>query len=285
MKIWVLYYILLVVSSLTCMKCLAQENYAIVAESSLDSTICAIHCPFFDFDSQEIIVGSSIPDQLVTSVHGSMNEVQEATKHVLETAFRFDSKGLPVSLYVVIDSIGAVRGIVTNVTRNNKLPLAVAKVALDYLKTMSFNPATLRGRPIVSGFSLFIRLKEESEIGTRWSYESMPSFDHDGKQKKLYKLINENLAQFDTLTKTETVYVRFLVDTLGATHQHKVMKGVNPQLDEEALRVCRLIKFDHPAMQGGKPAETFYTVPIRFEPPQAQPITKKRCVFWRKKKK
>ena len=122
------------------------------------------------------------------------------------------------------------------------------------------------------------------ENRTWLSYESMPSFDHDRKYDKLFKLINENLAQFDTLSKSETVYVQFLVDTMGVTHQHKVLKGVNQQLDEEALRVCRLIKFDHPAMRTGKPVETYYTVPIRFEPPQTQPITKKRCVFGRKKK-
>lgn len=184
------------------MKCLAQENYAIVAESSLDSTICAIYCPFFDFDSQEIIVGSTIPDQLVTSAHGSMNEVQEATKLVLEKAFQLDSKGLPVSLYVVIDSIGAVRGIVTNVTRNDKMPLEAAKVALDYLKTMSFNPATLRGKPIVSGFPIFIRLKEVSEKAIGWSYESMPSFDHDRKQKKLERRNNKQIIKHKLKMKT-----------------------------------------------------------------------------------
>lgn len=283
MKSCFLFHVLLVVSFLTCLKCLAQERYAIVADSPLDSTICSTYCPFFDFDLQETIVGSTIPDQLVSCVLGSMNEVQEATKLVLETAFPLDPKGLPVFLYVVIDSVGAARGIVTNVTRNNKMPLAAAKVALDYLKTLGFNPATLRGRPIVSGFPIFIRLKEGADTGTVWSYESMPVFDNDRKQDKLFKLIKDNLAQFDNLTKPETVYVRFLVDTLGVTLRHEVVKGVKQQLNEEALRVCRLIKYDRPAMRGGKPAETTYIVPIRFEPTQTQATSKKRCFFWRKK--
>jgi hypothetical protein len=97
--------------------------------------------------------------------------------------------------------------------------------------------------------------------------ESWPSFNHDRKQNKLITFINDNLAQIDTLEKIEVVYVQFLVDTLGFTHHHQVLRGVNQQLDAEALRVCRLIKFDNPAKQRGKPVCIYYTVPVKFSPP------------------
>lgn len=238
------------------------------------------------------------PDHIIESERGNIDSVLQEIK--TKTLVHYGHLDCFRSLYVdiVVDTNGVVRGGYL-VKKVSSCEMEAARYIVRLFQKEKFIPASIRGRKVVYDIPFLIKNDSSThngslnvqdsiaseDIGTRWSYESMPSFDHDRKQKKLYKLINENLAQFDTLTKTETVYVRFLVDTLGATHQHKVMKGVNPQLDEEALRVCRLIRFDNPAMQGGKPAETFYTVPIRFEPPQAQPITKKRCVFWRKKKK
>lgn len=111
-----------------------------------------------------------------------------------------------------------------------------------------------------------------------WSYESMPSFDHDFKQDKLLNFVKDNLKQFDTLENEAIVYVQFKVDTLGFTSQHKILKGVNEQLDNEALRICKLIKFDHPAKKRGEPACITFTLPIKFEPQSSNvPKNKKLC--------
>lgn len=61
------------------------------------------------------------------------------------------------------------------------------------------------------------------------------------------------------------VHVSFLVDTLGKTIDHRVVKGVRCDLDEEALRVARLIQFETPAFQRGKPVFIEYSVPFVFE--------------------
>ena len=50
----------------------------------------------------------------------------------------------------------------------------------------------------------------------------------------------------------------------GFTFGHKVIKGVREDLDNEALRVTTLIKFERPAFQRGKPIEVKYTVPVVF---------------------
>ena len=63
------------------------------------------------------------------------------------------------------------------------------------------------------------------------------------------------------------VYVEFIVDTLGFTINHKVIRGVRQDIDDEALRIARLIKFDKPALQRGKPVEVKYCLPIIFELP------------------
>lgn len=61
-----------------------------------------------------------------------------------------------------------------------------------------------------------------------------------------------------------TVYVEFYIDTVGGTFNHRVLRGVRNDLDEEALRVTRFIRFDSPAKQRGKPIIIQYFVPVRF---------------------
>jgi len=60
------------------------------------------------------------------------------------------------------------------------------------------------------------------------------------------------------------VFVTFWVDTIGKTVEHKVAKGIREDVNNEALRVARLIKFEKPAMQRGKPIRVSYTVPVVF---------------------
>ena len=61
-----------------------------------------------------------------------------------------------------------------------------------------------------------------------------------------------------------TVYISFLIDTLGNTYDHKIIRGVRDDLNNEAMRVANLILFEKPAMQKGRPIEVQYTVAIIF---------------------
>ncbi|MCK9453430.1 MAG: energy transducer TonB [Bacteroidales bacterium] len=62
-----------------------------------------------------------------------------------------------------------------------------------------------------------------------------------------------------------TVWVTFCIDTCGGTSNHKVIKGVRFDLDEEALRVSKLIIFDEPAKNRGVPVLYRCTIPVKFE--------------------
>lgn len=63
------------------------------------------------------------------------------------------------------------------------------------------------------------------------------------------------------------VYVSYTVDTLGYTTKLYVVKGIRPDLDDEALRVAKLIKYEKPAMLRGRPIPFRFTLPIRFKLP------------------
>lgn len=84
-----------------------------------------------------------------------------------------------------------------------------------------------------------------------------------------------------------TVYIGFYIDTVGITFDHSVLRGVRNDLDEEALRVTRLLTFDSPAKQRGKPIIVHYMVPVRFTLDKKETIRfggkekEKECVFRR----
>ncbi len=60
------------------------------------------------------------------------------------------------------------------------------------------------------------------------------------------------------------VYITFVVDEQGKTVDSKIARGVDPLLDQEALRVMSELKTWTPGKQKGKPVKVQYTVPIVF---------------------
>lgn len=70
-------------------------------------------------------------------------------------------------------------------------------------------------------------------------------------------------AKADTVEGT--VFVGCYVDTLGHTTNHEVLRGIRNDLNEEALRVAKLVNFDKAAMQAGKPIKVRYTIPVVFK--------------------
>ena len=61
------------------------------------------------------------------------------------------------------------------------------------------------------------------------------------------------------------VYIRFVVGFTGEVEDVTVFRGVDPALDQEALRVVSLSPNWNPGKQRGKPARVQYTLPIHFK--------------------
>lgn len=60
------------------------------------------------------------------------------------------------------------------------------------------------------------------------------------------------------------VSVIFTIDTLGGTFDHEVIRGIRDDLDQEALRVARLMRFDTPAMFRNKATQVRFSIPVNF---------------------
>ncbi|NDV82283.1 energy transducer TonB [Bacteroides sp. 51] len=96
--------------------------------------------------------------------------------------------------------------------------------------------------------------------------EVMPSFPGGGKA------LNAFLAKhikYPTLSQEigsqGRVIVQFVVDKDGTITNAEVVKGIDPHLDKEALRVINLMPKWSPGMQNRKPVRVKYTVPVIFK--------------------
>jgi len=95
--------------------------------------------------------------------------------------------------------------------------------------------------------------------------EEMPMFP--GGDVELLKYIGENTNYPQTAKEANLqgrVIVRFCVTAKGGVSQASILKGVSPELDEEALRVVAALPTFQPGKQGGKPVPVWYMVPITF---------------------
>ena len=63
---------------------------------------------------------------------------------------------------------------------------------------------------------------------------------------------------------TGKVYISFIVDKTGSVTNVKVVRGVDKNLDAEAIRVVKSLPKYTPGTQRGNPVRVMFTIPINF---------------------
>jgi protein TonB len=96
--------------------------------------------------------------------------------------------------------------------------------------------------------------------------EEMPAFP--GGDKAMMEFIYANI-QYPEIAKENNiqgrVILRFCVTYKGAVDQVQIIRGVDKSLDDEAVRVIKLLPAWKPGKQGGKPVNVWYSVPVTFQ--------------------
>lgn len=96
--------------------------------------------------------------------------------------------------------------------------------------------------------------------------EEMP--EYPGGMNELLKWLALNTKYPDVARENNIqgrVFVKFSVTPAGGVDKVSVTKGVDPELDAEAVRVVKLLPKFKPGKQGGKPVAVWYNVPILFK--------------------
>jgi protein TonB len=108
--------------------------------------------------------------------------------------------------------------------------------------------------------------EEEAPVEVFVVVEEMPTFP--GGDAELMKFINSNIVYPEIAKENNIqgrVILRFCVTYKGAVDQVTVLKQVDPALDNEAIRVIKMLPAWKPGKQGGKPVNVWYSVPVTFQ--------------------
>jgi len=109
-------------------------------------------------------------------------------------------------------------------------------------------------------------VEEETEQAPPLRFvEEMP--EPIGGFEAMYAFLQSNLRYPEVARNNNIqgqVFIEFVVEKDGSISNVKVLVGVYPELDQEAVRVVRMMPKWRPGKQMGKPVRTFYQIPIRF---------------------
>lgn len=95
--------------------------------------------------------------------------------------------------------------------------------------------------------------------------ETMPEFP--GGEQAMMKFIIKNI-EYPTIAQENgisgKVFIRFVVDKDGSITDVKTVRGISSELDNEAIRVIKMMPKWTPGTQLGKPVRVMFTLPINF---------------------
>ena len=95
--------------------------------------------------------------------------------------------------------------------------------------------------------------------------EQMPNFP--GGEEALMKFINEHIKYPQSALEQGTqgtIMLRFVVTGTGDIGEVQILKGLDPDCNNEAIRVVKSLPKFNPGMQQGRPVSVWYTTPVRF---------------------
>jgi len=92
----------------------------------------------------------------------------------------------------------------------------------------------------------------------------MPEFP--GGIESLYQFLSQNLTYPESTRHYPSgqILAEFIIDSLGKVCTPKIIVSLHERLDEEVLRIVKLIPDWQPALHKGKPVSTYFQLPVRF---------------------
>jgi len=148
-----------------------------------------------------------------------------------------------------------------------------ANIVSASLRVLTFLPAIILAFVLLASCAAgkktgTTKLKAEQSLNDEEPFvvvDEMPVFP--GGDSSLLAYIVKNTKYPETAKAKNIqgkVIVRFCVTKTGSVNRTSVIKGANPELDEEALRVVKTLPEFKPGKQGGKEVSVWYMVPVTF---------------------
>ena len=109
-------------------------------------------------------------------------------------------------------------------------------------------------------------IEESDEDDIFQVVEEMPEFP--GGEEALLKYLSKNIHYPERAREQGvqgTCVIEFVINKDGSVVEPKVVRQLEGQCDNEAMRVVRSMPKWKPGKQRGKPVRVKYTVPVRFK--------------------
>ena len=138
-------------------------------------------------------------------------------------------------------------------------------IELEHELTLEDTEIDLETEVAIFEYKPTIEVEEEKTIFV--AVEEMPSFHGKGANSFL-EWIGKNLLYPEIALENGIegrVFVYFVVEPNGNVSNVRVLRGVDPALDAEAIRVVRASPKWYPGKQRGKPVRVGFTFPIQFK--------------------
>ena len=152
---------------------------------------------------------------------------------------------------------------------------ALDKEAVRVISGMPrWNPATVGGKAVESTYTIPVSFKLSGGKAAKNGESNRKVTGDDtlaefpGGIVAMYQYLTENVKYPEEAARNNSqgrVTVRFTVKTDGSLTDLAVVKGVDPALDKEAVRVISGMPRWNPATVGGKAVESTYTIPVSFK--------------------
>ena len=114
-----------------------------------------------------------------------------------------------------------------------------------------------------------VKAKKEKEVEEQKIFYIVEDpAEFPGGDRALYKYI-QNTVKYPVIAQENgvqgKVYVKFVVNESGKVSDAEILRGVDPSLDSEALRVINSLPDFKPGKQRGNPVKVFYNAVINFQ--------------------
>lgn len=129
---------------------------------------------------------------------------------------------------------------------------------------------TVDGEPFDINYIVNMIFDETDESGdddeVYGAVDVMP--EYFGGVNAMFDFIQKNVNYPESAKKKGIegrVFVQFVVEKDGSLSSFQVLRGVNDELNDEAIRVLKMMPKWKPGMQEGKPVRVQYVLPFKFQ--------------------
>ncbi len=175
---------------------------------------------------------------------------------------------------VIVSFIIEKDGSISNAKVTKGVHESLDKEALRVVSAMpNWKPGKQDGQAVRARFTLPVSFKfaqpavQEEKV---FEYlDDMPEFPGGGKAMMEWLGQNIQYPKEAVDAKVEgRVMVSFVIEKDGSDSNAKVIRSIDPLLDNEALRVVNAMPNWKPGMQDGQPVRVRFTIPVSFKLPK-----------------